>query len=386
MLKETQKRRAFLAACASTVLAGCSGTLAGDSNERVECLSSDHTWPMDGYTSARTNRIDPGAQERNLSQIGTDKSRLSQTGVGPGGSVGAPPVVDDSVAYIPGSMRVEARSTETGERLWAIELDDSVTVSPVLACDTLYISATNETFAIDRDDGSELWSTSVGSISGSPVASGQTLYTVEQNVIAIDAETGERRWTVQTDSIPKGIAVKDDVYITVTHDDTSELISTTRTGEIRWRTTIPEEVFAAPTVTESIVYVVSRTGKLIAVAADDGDIEWQADIEPGVSRHPAVANGYVVVGAGNGERTMAFDATTGERLWTFETGISAGAPVITRESVLTTGANTGIHLLDTSTGERTRHWKLNGVSSDPVVAQGSLLYRDGLVSEIFILR
>lgn len=389
MTTQNQTRRAFLAACASPILAGCSETLAGgNANPPIECSSSEYTWPMYGYSPARTNNIGLDLRESNLPQTGTEKYQLSQTGTGPGGSVDAPPVVDDDVAYIAGSVRAEARNIKTGERLWAIELSDSITVSPVIACDTVYICAANETLAVDCDDGSELWSTNVGSpnfFSGSPIVSDETLYTVGQDITALEAKTGDERWTIQTNYNPNGIAVKNKLYITTADDNKSELIATTCTGDTRWRTDALGKVYAAPTVAGNTVYAVSQTGKLSALATDDGSIRWQADIEHGVSDHPAVANGHVVVGAGNGERTMAFNATTGDQLWTFETGISTGAPVITDKYVLTTGANTGIHMLDISTGERVRHWALTNVASHPIVTQDSLLYRDGALSEIFLV-
>lgn len=83
---------------------------------------------------------------------------------------------------------------------------------------------------------------------------------------------------------------------------------------------------------------------------------------------------------------MAFDATTGDRLWTFTTGVSSGAPTIVGNHTLATGANTGIHLLDATTGERVRHWPAENVGSQPVVAGGQLFYRGWTVSDVFTIR
>jgi len=123
---------------------------------------------------------------------------------------------------------------------------------------------------------------------------------------------------------------------------------------------------------------------LTALAAADGRVEWQASVEPGVHEPPAFDGERVVVAAGN-TRTMAFNATTGDRLWTFETGVTKGAPIIIGDYVLATGANTGIHMLDAATGDRVRHWSAENVGSQPVVAAGQLFYLGWNVSDVFVV-
>ncbi len=123
---------------------------------------------------------------------------------------------------------------------------------------------------------------------------------------------------------------------------------------------------------------------MTALAAADGSVEWQANVEPGIYVPPAVDDEHVVVAAGNA-RTMAFNATTGDRLWMFETGVSKGAPVIIGDHVLATGANTGVHMLDAATGDRVRHWSAENVGSQPVVAAGRLFYLGWNVSDIFVV-
>lgn len=387
MPPSTPTRRTVLAACGTAMLAGCSDIAAlGSSAPPTECAPGEYTWPMYGYDPAHTSHV----PARDLPPADADAQRFSQTGTRTDGavSVKAPPVVDNGITYVAGGVRVEARDIETGEQHWAIDPDDDVTASPVLACEALYVSTANETLALDRNDGSELWRADAGShasVSASPVTVDDMIYVVGSGVTALDAETGDELWHARTEHSANGIAVAGRVYVGAGSNGSGEVAAITSSGDIWWRTTEPGQVYAAPAVTDETVYAVSKTGTLTALAAADGSVEWQASVEEGVFEPPAVADGRVIVEAGNGTQTMALDATTGDRLWTFETGVSSGAPVISGDRVLATGANTGIHVLDASTGDRLRHWPAENVGSQPVVAGDQLFYRGWNVSDIFII-
>lgn len=340
---------------------------------------------MYGVNSERTSHV--GARE--LPAVDAAVSRFSETGSQPGsgGSLEGPPVVDESVAYVAGDVRIEARDIATGERVWAVDPGDSVGTSPVLACGTIFVSTVNETLALTTD-GEIVWRTEVGSQSGvsaSPVAVDQTLYVVGSGITALNAETGEKRWHEAIEHSAQGVAVADRVYVSAASNGTGEVAAVTQNGAGWWRTTRPGEVYAAPVVAENRVFAVSKAGTLTALATADGRVEWQAGVEQGVTVPPAVAAGIVVVSAGNGTAVRAFDVGTGEPVWSFETGVSQSAPVVVGERVLASGANTGIHVLDLATGKRLRHYPADYVGSQPVAVDGKLFYRAWNVSDTVVI-
>ena len=380
-------RRGVLAAIGATATAGCADLdVLGSSRPDISCGPATVAWPMYGFDAARTSHV----PERELPSTDAAARRFTRTGttVNGGGSVEAPPVVADGVGYVAGDVRIEAREIDSGDRRWETEPEDSVSTSPVVACGTLYVSTVEETLAIDVDDGSVLWRVDAGSRFGastSPVAYDDTIYVVGGGVTALDAETGEERWHRPTEYGGHGIAVDERVYVGTGSNGTGAVVAVTRDGENWWRSTEPGEVYSAPVAGDDLVYAVSKTGTVTALAAETGAVEWQASVEDGVHESPAVAEGRVVVPAGNGTRTIALDARTGDRLWTFETGVGQGAPVVVGDQVLTSGANTGFHLLDAETGDRLRHWPVENVGSQPVVADGKILYRGWNVSDAFVV-
>lgn len=341
---------------------------------------------MYGYDAARTSH----APDRDLPPADAEPERLTATGAGPsaGGSIEAPPVVADGTVYAAGDIRVEARDAETGARRWDVDPEDGVGTSPVLGCGAVYVGATDRTLALDPADGTVLWEAAVGSgfrPSESPVAVDDTLFMVGSSLTALDAETGDERWTARPGHSPHGVAVAERVYVGAGSNGSGEVAAFTRDGDEWWRTTEPGEVYSAPAAADDLVFAVSKTGTLTALSATDGRVEWQSAVESGVHESPAVGAGHVVVGAGNGRRTLAFDAATGDRRWSFETGVSAGAPAVIGDAVLASGANTGIYALDIESGARIRHWPAGNVGSQPVVAGGRLYYRAWNVSDIFVI-
>lgn len=380
-------RRGVLAAIGATATAGCADLgVFGSPHPGITCEAASVTWPMYGFDAARTGHV----PAREFPSTDAEARRFTHTGThaNAGGSIEAPPVVADGVAYVAGDVRVEAREIDSGDRRWETDPESSVSTSPVVACGALYVSTVEETLALDLEDGTVRWRADVGSHYGastSPVALDDTLYVVGQGVTALDAETGEERWHRPTAYGDHGVAVDDRVYVGTGSNGTGEVVAVTRDGGDWWRCEEAGEVYTAPVASEELVYAVSKTGTVTAIDADTGSVEWQASVEPGVHEPPALADGRVIVPAGNGTRTIALDAGTSDRLWTFETGVGAGAPVVVDDRVLASGANTGFHLLDAEMGERLRHWPVENVGSQPVVADGRLFYRGWDVSDAFVI-
>lgn len=385
-------RRAFLAACsgAAAGLAGCTDVIAvGGSSPPVECGPTAYDWPTYGYDAARTGR----APARDLPGEDPEARRLSETGSSPGngGSLDAPPVVADGVAYVAGDVRVEGRDVATGERVWHADPGDGVSVdtAPALGCGAVFAAGLNETVAFDLADGTELWRADAGGGRegpGSPTVVDDTVYVPGSGLTALDAESGEQRWSAGVDHSIQGVAVADRPYAGVGSNGEGGVVAFTMAGELWWQATDVGPVYSPPAVADGTVYAATKSGTVAALDAADGSVRWRASMPDAVYQPPAIADELVVVGAGNGERAVAFDAATGDRRWTFETGVSKAAPVVLGDRVLVAGANTGIWALDPATGEELWYsGDLGNVGSQPVAVDGALLYRAWNYSDVAVL-
>lgn len=381
-------RRAALAALGSVALGGCSA-LGVERGDELSCRPADHDWPTYGYDAARTG----AAPASDLPPAGADVVRFSATGASPGagGSVDAPPVVDDGVAYVAGDVRVEARRVDSGERVWASDPEWSVDTSPVLGCGAVFVVGLNGTVAYDRADGTERWRTEGpgggNEGPGSPALVDDTLYVPGSGLTALDAESGRERWSAAASGSIHGVAVAGRPYAGIGSNGGGGVAAFTDAGETWWETTEGVgPVYSTPAVAGGTVYAASKAGRLAALDADDGSVLWRRSLDGAVHQPPAVADGTVVVGAGNGTRARAFDAATGEERWAVETGVSRSAPVFLGDRVLVAGANTGVWALDSATGDELWYsGDLGNVGSAPVVAGGRLFYRAWNDSEVTVL-
>lgn len=103
----------------------------------------------------------------------------------------APTVAGDTV-YVTDANRVRALAREDGRERWRLSAP-FVLSAPAFDDDRLYVSEyAGDTAAFDAD-GEEVWRAPVSGVAA-PSAGPETVYAVDGEIVALDAETGEERW------------------------------------------------------------------------------------------------------------------------------------------------------------------------------------------------
>lgn len=294
-------------------------------------------------------------------------------------------------------------------------------------------------------------------ITADPVVANGRIYTLDSRarISAHVVGGGATVWTrdltpdadASDDASGGGIAVSGDtVFATTAFGDLTAMSAST--GEILWRQDLDSAATGAPTAFEGVVYVVTRNSIGWAIDANNGRILWQvfgAPSESGIAGGPAPAiagplvvfpfsSGQMltaVIGPGtqawaatvSGERlgrafsrvtdltgdpvvlsntvyagnhsgrAAAFDATTGQQIWTAEEG--AMSPVwLTSGALFLISDENRLVRLDAATGktvwavnlpfftrERLRRRKASFAHYGPVLAGGRLIVAsdDGLI-------
>ncbi len=70
------------------------------------------------------------------------------------------------------------------------------------------------------------------------------------------------------------------------------------TGKTAWTLRLPQANFGCATVAKGVVFTATFDGAVYGVAASDGRILWRAALRAGVNACPALASGWLLVGAG----------------------------------------------------------------------------------------
>jgi outer membrane protein assembly factor BamB len=224
-----------------------------------------------------------------------------------------------------------------------------------------------------------------GSSLTSPTVANGTVYvgSSDYNVYALNANTGALLWKYATNgrvySVPT--VANGRVYFGSSNNDHNVYALNATTGALLWTYTTTSYGVGSPTVAGGAVYVGSFDSDsiLYALNADTGTLLWQFQ-GPFKMASPAVVNG--VVYTASGYDALALKASTGELLWTYDTGLEVfNSPAVSNGIVYITGSDGNAYALDAVTGALLWKYMSGGyTSSPPVVANGVMYFgRDGNV-------
>src|SRR6266542_1544925 len=179
------------------------------------------------------------------------------------------------------------------------------------------------------------WRTNIGGgcFASASVVDGK-LYTADTGsangkLHALDAATSQELWTFPSDALPGDHAwtsppvANGVVYFGVNRPIPVVYAVNATTGQEIWHHTGPvATIVASPAVENGRVFVGSRDDhKLYAFDAVTGNTLWTATTSDWVQSSPAVANGVVYIGNNSGD-LYAFNAETGSPVW--QTAVSPG--------------------------------------------------------------
>ena len=185
---------------------------------------------------------------------------------------------------------------------------------------------------------------------------GDTLYacTMDGRVVALDPNSGMWKWDWQPAAGQTG-------------EQTAASFSCASTAS----SFVGGFFYGAPAVSDGLLYVAYRNGKVYAVDAASGVQEWSYDLRSAVAGGLAVNNDTVFVGSSNG-KLSALDAGNGSLKWEFSSENEVWAtPQVIDDTVYFGSLDHSIYALNASDG--TKRWAFKtggGIASTPVVVDG----------------
>ncbi|MFC7019296.1 MULTISPECIES: PQQ-binding-like beta-propeller repeat protein [Haloarcula] len=414
------RRRALLATTGGLLTGGLAGCLAapGASTESTGGIP-EGTWPQVAYDSRNTRHPSDATGPRDggeiawralgdrpvyppvvendlyLTEAWTDgaafslgtvdgRERWSNSDLPP--IRWAPALAEDRVFVLsrePGNVvRLHALGTETGEQAWV--RDEGITassgehppISPTVREGSIYIASNRGVVACDAATGDVDWTATLGhhvvdiadgptwrTDWAKPAVTADRVFTFDTNenyrttreVHAVARATGEDEWTAELD-VGDGwyltghvVAGSERVFVSVLKPNVS-----VDQGDSEW----------------------SGAGRLFALDAASGSVEWDWEPSRTTLTTPAYADGTLYVGAWNptdaDQRLHALDATDGSTAWTYPVTESVQTPTIGRDTVY---LSHGRELTALATADGTRRWRLElGTPAGPPVVAGDTAY------------
>ena len=246
------------------------------------------------------------------------KSRISLTAL-----YGTPAVAQQTVLVGGYDGTLYALNLSDGAEKWSQETQGRIIGGPVVGVDTVYVgSADGCLYAFALDDGSrrfdsfctgaKIWST--------PAVANDIVYftSMDKKVYAIDAATGEPKWTqpFKTDGAIASSPVVDGTTVYVGSFDNWMYALDASNGELRWRFKADDWIWDRALVDSGSVYFGSLGGRVYGLNASDGKLRWEKAFQgEGVVRGaPAIVGSTLVVGTDQGN-VYGLEAATGKQVW-----------------------------------------------------------------------
>lgn len=379
-------RRALLGELAVGVVATLAGCFSNDSGTGRDDPRNDTT-----NGASEDDGVTQFGQTSDWSQFQADGANTgATTAVGPveGGrvrwwsdtaGVSTSPVVGNKTVYIGSGFchqSIFAFDKDTGDRVWRTEIGDNIDdIKRTLAVNdgTVYAS-TDDVYALDAETGKREWRERVDTVWGIAFAD-ETVFAAAGGggpIVALDKTSGETRWRRGLHTITTPAAAHGHVFA-VGNDNLMTLNA--ESGETKWTAPI-DRAGGPPTVADGTVVVGTRDN-LFAHDMTTGDLQWTIegsfhDTDIATSDGTIYLTGRQQQNEQWVSRALAVDVETSDVEWTTDDdGLGAGRAVVSKRTVYITTSNR-IYALDAETGDINWWLRFQWPVSSPAVADGML--------------
>ncbi|PSQ45325.1 hypothetical protein BRD15_12040 [Halobacteriales archaeon SW_6_65_15] len=356
-------RRTLLATIGSGFVAGCTKTVFGQSNEpggnSFECKKSKSVWPMGRHDPRQTGSSNRQFRFENATDV---SSMVAES------PITAEPTITEEYVHFPtsagGVVSMERQRPQSRKRT---ELESRIRTPVAVGCGHIFVRTDRHLYCFDsKGDLTEpIWTSQYPSGGVAPVLlyENLTLYgTTAGGVFAVDAEDGTEEWHHQFSSgvVCRGIAANDcGLYAVVSSGRHATLFSLDRTdGTVNWSKKIETTVSASPVAGRESVFVGTENGKVIATGCEQGGTNWSEQVGTKIQTDLAVdTTAEKLFAIDTGTSTLnAFEASTGNTLWSVTSKSHRIAPTVTENSVLVAGGGDSLRALRKRTGEQITNW------------------------------
>lgn len=252
-----------------------------------------------------------------------------------------PVAADGVVYFGDGAGRLFALAAADGTELWVHEHGKREVVEPSLDADHVYFSSEFGFTAIRRDNGQLVWQHRIedGADETTPLPVGDRVYgsgydgvcyALEQSTgkviwkhdFVIDAPADQpgfegKRARLDKPARPRGAACDGNIFVQGVFDQSRFIAIDCQTGQRRWSFQTGGWTSDAPTIVKDRVYISSQDKHVYCLDRETGKLLWKYQTPSWLASQPAVNNG-IVFQPGSRGRLYQLDAATGQLIQTFE--------------------------------------------------------------------
>jgi outer membrane protein assembly factor BamB len=277
------------------------------------------------------------------------------------------------------------------EVLWEFKAKDGFESAAAVVNGVVYIGSYDQNlYALDANTGKQKWAYKAGPFKAPPGVKDGCVYAGDMDGLfhCVDALTGAKKWTYDTSAeISSGANFHGDAVLFGAADETLYCL---RGGKEKWKFKVPGgPVMGSPAIVGKRTFAAGCDSNLHVIDLDTGkEVETPLELNGQIGATVAVVGDQLYVGTMSNQ-VLAIEWKKPAITWTFEAAQKAQAyysSAAVNDSLVVIGSRDKlVHALDRKTGKEIWNYPTRGrVDSSPVIA-GARVYIGSLDGHLYVL-
>lgn len=287
-----------------------------------------------------------------------------------------------------GGESVKSIHRRSGQEIWDYTVEDGIAIRTSVAEDSVYAAceitsdSSGRMLAIDAESGDLRWKIDTRQkLRFEPIIIDGTVYFGKRNgdFVALSAADGSEIWSVNLDpgvfATPTSINGK--IYVMksspyVSTENPGLFCISEDTGEIDWMISSRFNSPVPTTVKNDSIYTYEYGTGIVSISTDDGSLEWQHQNR--TLHKPVAGPDSIYVGGDYGD-VYKYNSSTGEISWSSSTAASiSGAPTLEGDRIIVPSQDGNVYSFSTSDGQLKWRYRPDGTPVSSVSVSDDIIY------------
>ena len=263
------------------------------------------------------------------------------------------------------------------QEVWSFECEDEVRGSPLVVDGVVYVGCyDNNLYALDAETGEFIWKFATeGGIASKPASDDELIYVSSEDtrMYALSAEKGTLAWTYYAGGPIRSSPVVSEGHIFVGADDARLHVVNMFNGTPAWKQEVAGPIRSTPLIVDERVYFGCESSDFYCYDFR-GDLKWRfGKAKRGITSSPILVDGMLHFGCMDWS-LYAVEAEAGWQIWKFRMGRPTISTPAFAEGRLYTGCADGrVYAIDSKGGREIWHFQTeHQVTGSPTIFEDSI--------------
>ncbi len=263
------------------------------------------------------------------------------------------------------------------QAIWSFECEDEIRGAPIVLNGVVYIGCyDNNLYALDAETGEFLWKFATeGGIPTRPAADDELVYVASEDtrLYAVTADKGALAWTYYAGGPIRSSPVCYEGHIFVGGDDARLHVINMFNGQPSWKSEAAGPIRSTPLVADERVYFGCESSDFYCLDFK-GELKWRfGKAKRAITSSPVMVEGIIFFGSLDWS-LYALESEAGWQVWKFRMGRpTISSPVYSEGRIYTGCADGRIYAIDGRSGREVWHFQTeHQVTGSPIVFEDSL--------------